>query len=147
MPSQQQHNDDDGIEDIIKDTILSEMISASNAAGMPKSFIKNIKLKKISDGRYEIENAWKNEDDKPLAIFFEYGTDDHYISGNPILAWPSGGPNSGNATAIYSKSAGNKKGNMLFSRGHYVSGLPAYEPMTNGFRKGSQKMKEVLSRG
>ena len=145
MPSQQQHND--GIEDIIKDTILSEMISASEAANMPKSFIENIKLRKISDGKYEIENAWKNEDDKPLAVFFEYGTRDHYISGNPILAWPSGGPNSGNPRAIYSKSAGNKKGNILFSYGHYVTGLPALEPMTNGFRRGAQKMKEVLSRG
>ena len=144
MPSQQQH---DNIESIIKNTILSEMISASNAANMPKTFIKNINLKKIEDGTYEIENAWTNEDGKPLAVFFEYGTKDHWIQGNPFLAWPSGGPNSGQAKAIYSKRADNKKGDMLFSTGHYVSGLPAYEPMTNGFRKGIQRMKEVLARG
>ena len=141
MPSQQLD-----YESVIQNTILLEMISAAHAANMPQSFISNIKLHKISDRKYEIENSW-SIDDKPLAIFFEYGTRDHWIQGNPILAWPSGGPNSGGKKAIYSKRADNKKGDTLFSTGHYVTGLPAYEPMTNGFRRGSKKMAEVLKRG
>ena len=133
------------LEELIKKTILQEMILSSQAANMPESFIKNIKIKKVSDGTYEIENAWKSKkDEKPLAIFFEYGTQDHWIQGNPILAFPSRGPESGSAKAIYSKNFHTKKGDTIFSTGHYVAGLPAYEPMTNGFRKGIQKMREML---
>ena len=146
MPSQQQQQLS-GIEDIIKSTILAEMVSAAHAANMPESFIENIKLKKITDMQYEIENNWQSEDGKPLAVFFEYGTKDHWIQGNPLLAWKSGGPNSGNSKAIYSKRADNTKGNMLFSTGHYVTGLPAYEPMSNGFRRGSIQMKEMIING
>ena len=137
----------DGIEDKIKSTILAEMVSAAHAANMPESFIENIKLKKITDMQYEIENNWQSEDGKPLAVFFEFGTKDHWVPGNPLLAWKSGGPNSGSSKAIYSKRADNTKGDMIFSTGHYVSGLPAYEPMTNGFKRGSVKMQEMLTHG
>ena len=141
MPSQQQLD----LESVISRTILAEILRACQAANMPKSFIKNIELKKVSDDTYEIENKWKSKDGKPLAVFFEYGTRDHYIQGNPILAWSSGGPNSGNPKAIYSKNAGTKKGDILFSYGHYVTGLPALEPMHNGFKIGVSKMKEVIT--
>lgn len=140
----------DKIEGIIKRTILNEIISASQAANMSESFIKNIKLKKVSNGTYEIENEWRGENDEPLAFYHEYGTIDHWIepkTADGTLAWSSGGPNSGGATAIYSKRADNKKGSGLFSAGHYVSGLPALEPMTNGFKIGIQKMKAVLENG
>ena len=63
------------------------------------------------------------------------------------MVWTSKGPQSGHAKAIYSKNASNKAGTTMFSTGHYVTGLPAYEPMTNGFRKGSQTMAEVLTDG
>ena len=121
------------------------MIRASQAANMPKSFIDNIKLKAHSKTHYTIENKWK-KGDKPLAIFFEYGTRDHWIEpvNAQVLAWASGGPESGQKKAIYSKRADNTKGNMLFSKGHYVSGLPAYEPMTRGFKIGYTRVHEEL---
>ena len=137
----------DKIESMIKKTILREMISAAHAANMPKSFIENIKLHKIDETTFEIRNEWTGPKDEPLAVFFEYGTKDHWIGGNPLLAWMSKGPQSGHAKAIFSKRADNKKGNMLFSKGHYVTGLFPYEPMTNGFRKGSQLMAEEIKSG
>ena len=137
----------DKVELIIKKTILMEMISSSYAANMPKSFIKNIKLNKINDTTYEIKNEWKGPNDEPLAKFFEYGTRDHYIKGNPFLVWTSQGPQSGHPKAIFSKRADNKKGNVLFSRGHYVTGLFPHQAMTIGFKRGSKRMAEELQHG
>ena len=137
----------DRIELIIKTTILSEMISASYAAKMPKSFIKNIRLTKLEDGKYEIRNNWTGPKGEPLAVFFEYGTVDHFIPGNPVLVFESKGPQSGSAKAIYSKSSSNVKGNMIFSTGHYVKGLVAHEPMFNGFKKGSKRMAREIENG
>ena len=136
------------LEQIIRETILSEIISACHAANMPKKFIESIELKKTSDTQFIIENSWK-EDDKPLAIFFEYGTRDHWIEpvNAKVLAWQSKGPESGQKKAIYSKRHDNREGGMLFSKGHYVTGLPALEPMHNGFRIGYQRMRERLGDG
>ncbi len=132
------------IKRIIHNTILSEMILASQAANMPESFIKNIKLKKISDTQYEIENAWA-EDGKPLAVWHEYGTDRHWIEPKKpggVLAFPA--KEGRNANAIYYKSSGVQEGDMIFSKGHYVSGLPALEPMSRGFKIGIKRMEAEL---
>ena len=134
----------DKIELIIKTTILQEMISAAYAANMHKKFIDGIKLVKIDDETYQIRNDWKGPNDEPLAKYHEYGTKDHYIKGNPLLVWTSSGPQSGRPTAIFSKRADNKKGNTLFSRGHFVKGIEAKEPMTNGFKIGSERMAREL---
>ena len=130
---------------LIPKLILFEIISACHAANMPKSFISNIKLTQISELVYEIENAWTGENGEPLAVFFEYGTDRHWIEPkdpNGVLAWASGGPQSGSAQAIYSKRADNKKGNTLYSKGHYVNGVPPLEPMHQGLKIG---MRRVVS--
>ena len=58
-----------------------------------------------------------------VAVAREEGTRDHWIEGNPVLAFESGGPQSGNKKAIYSKNSSAQKGEMIFSKGHYVSGL------------------------
>ena len=123
------------------------MVMAAQAANMPKKFIENIKLISHSATSFTIENSW-SKDDKPLAVFFEYGTDDHWIEPvkGDVLAWASEGPESGQKKAIYSKRADNKKGNMLFSKGHFVSGIPAYEPMTRGFKIGYTRVYQELKK-
>lgn len=143
MPNLQQ------VEEIIRDTILAEIISACQAANMPKSFIENITFTKVSDTQYVIENSWKNEDGVPLAVFFEYGTRDHWIEPKDggVLAWESKGPESGQKKAIYSKRHDNVEGDTKFSKGHYVTGLPALEPMHNGFRIGYKRMRDRLENG
>ena len=136
------------IEATIVETIHQEMVMASQAAGMPDKFIENIKLHKISDTKYIIENAWE-DNGKPLAVWFEYGTTDHWIEPrNPrgVLAFPK--PAEGmqrHSSAIYFKSHKPDAGEMVFSKGHYVSGLPALEPMSRGFKIGSERMKERLN--
>ena len=139
------------LEELITRTVLAEMISAAEAANVPASFLKHIKLEKVSDTEYRIVNDWHTFDPRtgkkvPLARFFEYGTDRHWIEpvDAKVLAWPSGGPQSGRAQAIYSKRADNTKGDMRFSKGHYVSGIIGYEPMNQGFRHGIKKMKQEL---
>lgn len=142
MPNLQQ------LEEIVRDTIFSEIISACQAANMPEKFIDSIEMTRTSDTEFVIENTWK-EDDKPLAVFFEYGTRDHWIEPKDggVLAWESKGPESGQKKAIYSKRHDNKEGDVLFSKGHYVTGLPALEPMHNGFRIGYKRMRERLEDG
>ena len=141
----------ESIEELIEKTVLAEMIMAAQAANAPASFIKNIKLEKVSDTEYRIVNDWHTFDPRtgkkvPLARFFEYGTTRHWVE--PVdakaLAWSSGGPQSGRSQAIYSKRADNTKGGKLFSKGHYVSGIIGYEPMNTGFKHGIAKMKQIL---
>ncbi len=142
--SQSQHKD---IEAVIKKTVLAEIILVSKAANMPESFIKNIKLKKISETKYEIENAW-TENGNPLAVWHEYGTDKHWIEPKKpggVLAFPA--KEGRNASAIYYKSSGVQEGDMIFSKGHYVSGLPALEPMHRGFQIGIRRMEAELKNG
>lgn len=131
---------------------------------MPKEFIDHIKLKDEGNGTYLIENDWSGPPTKwhpqeiPLAVWFEYGTDGgaggkHWIAPrgkaagfSDVLAWPSAGPESGSPQAIYSKRADNEEGQTLFSKGHYVKGLEALEPMTNGWKVGLQKFARELER-
>ena len=137
----------DKIQSIIERTVLLEVKRSAEAANMPQGFIDNIKLIKESDSKYVIKNDW-NKDGVPLALFFEWGTRDHWIEPRTaqVLAWPSSGPDSGSKKAIYSKRHDNKKGNMLFSKGHYVKGIDRYESMSRGFDIGIDKMKHELER-
>ena len=135
------------IEATIVETIYQEMIMSSQAAGMPDDFIDNIKLTKISESHYEIENAWQR-DNKPLAVWLEYGTTTHWVEPKTpggVLAFPK--PKEGNqrhGAAIYFKSYKPDEGEMVFSKGHYVRGIPALQPMTTGFKIGQQRMAEKL---
>ena len=132
----------DKFEIYIQNTIIYEMIMAAAAANLPQQFINNIRIKRVSKTRYEIINDWKSEDGKPLAVYFEHGTRDHWISGKP-LAWFQKEA-SKNPRAIYSQSSRPYPA-MIYSMGHYVTGLPATEAMHNGFRIGNRRLKTVLA--
>ena len=84
----------------------------------------NIKYTIVSD--YTVESKYGKYD---VAKGREEGTIRHWIE--PIYAkalhWLSAGPFSGRSrVAIFAKRHDNKKGQDLFSKGHYVSGIPEY---------------------
>lgn len=126
-------------------TIQAEAIRFARAANMPPKFIDGIKIIQKGDKIF-LENEWKSKDtDAPLAVFFEYGTSDHWVaplSPDGVLAWTSKGTtNTRNASAIYFKNFSEKKGDKMFSKGHYVSGLPRLEPMTRGYQAGLKRFR------
>ncbi len=138
----------DGVEKIIKETVMAEMIRSAQAAGMPKKFIDHIHIKKRSKYTYHIINDWKGPKGEPLAVYFEFGTDRHWIepkSHKGVLAFPAPDKASQkHAKAIYYKGGNKKPGEMVFSKGHYVSGIAPLEPMSRGFDIGVERMKEAL---
>ena len=139
----------DNLEQWITDTVLKRILSYARAANMPQSFIDHIHIE-IVDGQYAIVNDWKNSEGKPLSIFFEHGTVDHWVAPRTggfvtggVLAWPAAPGKHG--SAIYYQS-GVAPGTMLFSKGHYVTGLPKLEPMTKGLAKGIQQLKRKMKK-
>ena len=139
----------DNMKKWIEETVLKRILSFCRAANMPQSFIDHIHIE-IVDGQYAIVNDWKNSEGKPLSIFFEHGTVDHWISPRTggfvtggVLAWPAVPGKHG--SAIYYQS-GVAPGTMLFSKGHYVTGLPKLEPMHKGMKKGMDELKRRIKK-
>ena len=136
----------DNIDTWIKETILKETILAAKAANLPEGFVSSIRIEKKGTLNYVLVNDWQ-KDGEPLAIYFNYGTVDHYIKPKPgdTLAFSGEGTH---GSAIYFKSSNKKDhGNTTkFSKGHYVSGLPKTEAMENGYRIGQQKMQQKITK-
>ena len=137
------------MEQVIRETILDEIYRACDAANMPQGFVDAIKLTKVSEIRYEITNDYGYTDkygEHAVAKYLEFGTRDHWIE--PVfakaLAFPSGGPTAGRPQAIYSKQHGVQKGDVKFSKGHYVRGIRELAPMRRGFEAGLVRLQEVL---
>ena len=129
---------DDYMEPLINSTIIAEIKTLSDAANLPKSFKEHVKFVKTSKNRGDIVNTWGTTQ-KPLAIFFNYGTKRHWIE--PVnakaLAWSATAGR--NANAIYFRGEA-KAGDTLFSKGHYVSGVPKTEVMERGFEIGKKRL-------
>ena len=130
----------------IERTIIREMKTLARAANLPKGFIDGIYVKPIPKG-FRFGNSW-GSDEKPLGEWFEFGTDRHWIQPkdpNGVLAWEAVGTRKEkNAQAIYYKS-GTKKGKMLYSKGHYVSGLPRTDAMSRGYERGFPLFKKLMA--
>ena len=111
---------------LIERHLLEPTIRLASAANMPTGFIKGIKLKQ--DGKnYIIYNDWTGEKGEPLAEFFEYGTKRHYIAPKS-----RGDPAAKGAKSLHWM----KDGLTFFSKGHYVSGITAYNVMKTGISNG-----------
>lgn len=138
------------IEGALKRTVLDEIIRMCQAANMPRAFIEHIKLEKISDVEYRITNDWA-EGGKPLAMWHEYGTDGHWVKPKKpggVLAFPKPDESKQrHGSAIYFKSHKPDAGETVYSRGHYVSGIPRLEPMTRGFKRGMERFAEAMRNG
>ena len=133
---------------LAESTILSEVIASSEAANMPASFIKHIRLE-VEGDKIQVVNDWKYEDKYGkhfLARYFEFGTPVHYIAPKFArkLRFKSEGPEMGHGRALYSKRYDTEEGDEIFSSGHYVTGLPRTEAMSKGFEIGVAKFKTRL---
>lgn len=129
------------MESLFNDYIVDEIRIIAAAANMPKSFIDGVKFVKTGLNEGEIINTWGTKD-VPLAAYFNYGTTDHWIepkSADGVLAFPASSGR--NASAIFFQGS-SQKGDTMFSKGHYVSGVPRTEVMEIGYKIGSGRLAE-----
>lgn len=129
---------DDFMEALVNQTIITEIKNIAMAANIPQGFIDGVKFRKTGPNKGEVINTWGTTE-KPLAIWFNYGTVKHWIApvNKKALHWEGAGTH---ATAIFFK--GEKGTDSFFSKGHYVSGVPRTEAMEIGFNIGKAQMAE-----
>lgn len=127
------------MEPLVNFTIIAEIKAIAMAANIPQKFIDGVKFRKTEPNKGQVINTW-GTDEKPLAIYFNYGTSLHWTEsttpGKP-LAFPNTGGSHGRA--IYFQGA-KSKGDTMFSMGHYVSGVPRTEAMEIGFNIGKKRL-------
>ncbi len=136
---------DDFMEPLMNATVIAEIKSLAQAANMPQSFVNGVKFRKTEANRGEIINTW-GTDSKPLALWFNEGTSQHWIEPldpEGVLAFPA--KQGRNASAIFFMGD-SKEGDTLFSKGHYVSGVPKTEVMQRGFQIGKARLAEEAGR-
>jgi len=134
---------DDFMEPLVDFTIITEIESIAQAANIPQGFIDGVKFVKTGPNQGDVINTWGTEE-KPLAIWFNYGTVQHWIEpkNSKVLAWE--GKSGSHATAIYFQ--GEKNTGTMFSKGHYVSGVPRTEAMERGFNIGKERLSAEASK-
>lgn len=134
---------DDFLEPLVNFTIITEIKSIAQAANIPQGFIDGVKFVKTGKNKGIVINTW-GTDEKPLAIWFNYGTVQHWIEpkSGGVLAWE--GKSGTHATAIFFQ--GEKNTGTLFSKGHYVSGVPRTEAMERGYNIGKARLAEEASK-
>ena len=129
---------DDFMEPLVNQTIITEIKAVAAAANIPQGFIDGVKFRKTGPNKGDVINTW-GTNEKPLALWFNYGTTQHWIQPTKpdgVLAWQ--GKPGRNAAAIYFQ--GGKDEGKKFSKGHYVSGVPRTEAMEIGFNVGKVRM-------
>ena len=126
------------MEPLMKNTIVAEIKALGFAANLPQKFMDGVKFIKTEKNKGMIVNTWGTKD-RPLAIFFNYGTIQHWIEPTTaqVLAWSSSIGQNPQAIFFQGES---KEGDMLFSKGHYVSGVPRTEVMERGFNIGKKRL-------
>lgn len=130
---------DDFMQPLVDSTIIAEIMAIGFAAAVPKSFLDGVKFIKTAPNKGKVVNIWgtiKN----PLARYFNYGTSTHWIEPKEeggVLAFPATGGRNASAIFFQGESA---EGDMMFSKGHYVSGVPRTEVMERGFQIGKKRL-------
>ena len=128
----------DYMEPLVNSTIIFQIKAVAQAANLPQGFVDGVKFVKTKDNAGEVINTWGSKE-KPLARWFNYGTNRHWIEPKnaKVLAWKGKSGSHGNAIYFQGES---KEGDMLYSKGHYVSGVPKTEVMEIGFNLGKKLM-------
>jgi hypothetical protein len=129
------------MEDLFNEYVVDEIRIIAAAANMPRHFIDGVKFVKTGKNEGEIINTWGTKAE-PLAKWFNYGTTTHWIEPldpDGVLAFPATGGR--NASAIFFQG-GQPTGDTMFSKGHYVAGVPRTEVMEIGYKIGSQRLAE-----
>jgi len=123
--------------------VVFEVEAAAKASNLPLEFIDGIAWKRTGELAGRIVNTW-GSGEKPLAKWFNDGTPDHWIAPlNPdgVLVWEA--TFGRHASAIF--FMGNaEQGQLLFSKGHYVSGLDKTEAMERGISNGMKRLKSAV---
>jgi len=133
----------DNLDSIMNEYVVFEAVAAAKASNLPSEFINGISWKRTGDLSGKIINSWGSEE-KPLAKWFEHGTPDHWIAPlkpGGVLAWTA--TFGRNASAIFFMGS-EKVGQTLFSKGHYVTGIPKSEAMTRGIAEGFKRAKTAI---
>ena len=138
----------------VRQIILPEIIRYCEAANLPRGFIDHIRIERrsgSSPSSYMVVNDWHRDSKYGralLAVYFEYGTRDHWIAPRfaRVLTWlhpghqQEGGQKRAYGHAIYFQRHDTKKGDRLFSKGHYVTGLDKTMAMHNGYASGRRML-------
>lgn len=130
----------DFMEPLMNATIVAEIKAIADASNLPQGFKDGIKFVRTDNNKGQIINTWGTSE-KPLAIWFNYGTTMHWIEPKTAKALAFPGTSGRNATAIYFQGETTPAG-MKFSKGHYVSGVPRTEAMEIGFRLGKKRLAQ-----
>ena len=114
--------------DIANQTIVKTIREEAVLKKMPKRYIDGIHSE--YDGNYLwIWVDFKGKDGQPLDVFFEEGTERHFIK-----------PKFKKALKFV------QDGIKFFSKGHYVSGLQAKHVFSEGLKKGYPEFKNKLKK-
>lgn len=130
----------ENLDRLMVENVVFETKAISQAMNLPKEFVDGIAWVRTGELSGKIVNRWGNAE-KPLAKWFNDGTPDHWIeplTEGGVLAFPA--TFGSNASAIF--FMGNEaEGKMIFSKGHYVSGLDKTEAMETGIDIGMSRLK------
>lgn len=129
---------DDFMEPLMKNTIVAQIKALGFAANLPQAFMDGVKFIKTEKNKGQIINTWGTEE-KPLAKWFNYGTIQHWIEPTQAQALAWSATSGRNPQAIFFQGEA-KEGDMMFSKGHYVSGVPKTEVMERGFNIGKKQL-------
>ncbi len=118
---------DDFMEPLMNSTIVAEIKRLADGANLPKAFSDGVKFKRTGPNQGEIINTW-GTNEKPLAAWFNYGTNQHWIE-----------PFDPDGALVFPDTSGRNSGQgEAFSKGHYVAGIPRTEVMESGFQIGKK---------
>jgi hypothetical protein len=131
------------LDSIMVEFVVFETINSAKASNLPNEFVAGIGWKRTGELSGKIINTWGSSD-KPLAKWFEDGTPDHWIeplSPDGVLVWEASFGK--NASAIFFMGD-QEQGQLLYSKGHYVSGLDKTEAMARGIATGFKRAKTAI---
>ena len=113
--------------EFIMDTyFIPEVKAAARASNVPQGFVEGIKFVQTGDNRGNIINTWGSEE-KPLALWFNYGTKDHGSLGNWPLHWKD-----------------KTTGEDIYAM--YVRGVPKTLAMETGIELGKKRLIQEVPR-
>jgi len=133
----------ENLDDIMENFVVFEAVAAAKASNLPKEFTEGIAWKRTGELTGKIINTWGTQE-KPLAKWFEEGTPDHWIeplSPDGVLVFEA--TFGKNASAIFFMGD-EEEGRLIYSKGHYVSGLDKTEAMARGIATGFKKAETAI---
>lgn len=117
---------DTNMEFIMNTYFIPEVKAAARAANLPGGFIDGIAFRKTDKNQGDVVNTW-GSDEKPLALWFNYGTKDHGSLGDYPLHWVD-----------------KVTGEDIYAM--YVRGVPRTEAMEIGMALGKKRLIQEVPR-